>query len=209
MPCPTSQVCLNIDSSQPHTRHCLYAQGHDRVDNIVVVLLQGLDGLLAGDGRLLHDELDVLGLETRVVDLLAIILVLLGLLLDSLLGVAVVMVVVVVVVVAGVVVTLLLGLSQLLGGGRLGLRVQVLDLGLTEDAVRGQRRCLPLSTGRDSHVGVAGGGLVDVGLVDDEEDLRVVLAKIPAAPHSTAVSCIAPAAASPRAVHSRSSVGGE
>lgn len=46
-------------------------------------------------------------------------------------------VVVVVVVVAGVVVTLLLGLSELLGGGSLGLGVQVLDLGLTEDAGAG------------------------------------------------------------------------
>lgn len=44
---------------------------------------------------------------------------------------------VVVVVVASVVVTLLLGLSELLGGGGLGLGVQVLDLGLTEDASAG------------------------------------------------------------------------
>lgn len=40
-------------------------------------------------------------------------------------------------VVAGVVVTLLLGLGELLGGGSLGLGVQVLDLGLTEDAGAG------------------------------------------------------------------------
>lgn len=57
------------------------------------------------------------------------------------------------------------------------------------------------------HVGVAGGGLVDIGLVDDEEDLRDVLAKIPHAPHSFAMSSIAPAAAH-CAMHSRSSVGG-
>lgn len=46
-------------------------------------------------------------------------------------------VVVVVVVVAGVVVASLLGLSELLGGGSLGLGVQVLNLGLTEDADAG------------------------------------------------------------------------
>ena len=55
-------------------RSCLYAQSHNRVDDVVIVLLQGLDGLLAGDGRLLHNELDVLGLEARIIDLLAVIL---------------------------------------------------------------------------------------------------------------------------------------
>lgn len=156
-----------------HSDNCLYAESHDRVDDVVVVLLQGLDGLLAGDGSLLHDELDVLGLEAGVVDLLAVVL-----LLDLLLGLALLVsvVVVVVVVVAGVVVTLLLGLGELLGGRSLGLRVQVLDLGLTEDAGAGSAGCLPslcapLRCGRNSHVGVAGGGLVDIGLVDDEEDL--------------------------------------
>ncbi len=42
-----------------------------------------------------------------------------------------------VVVVAGVVVTLLLSLGELLGGGSLGLGVQVLNLSLTEDAGAG------------------------------------------------------------------------
>lgn len=114
----------------------LYAESHDRVDDVVVVLLQGLDGLLAGDGCLLHNELDVLGLETRIIDLLTVILLLLNLLL-GLLVLALLVSVVVVVVVAGVVVTLLLGLGELLGGGSLGLRVQVLDLSLTEDAGAG------------------------------------------------------------------------
>jgi hypothetical protein len=45
--------------------------------------------------------------------------------------------VVVVVVVTGVVVGLSLGLGKLLSGGSLGLGVQVLDLGLTEDAGAG------------------------------------------------------------------------
>ena len=122
----------------PTQDSCLYAESHDGVDDIIVVLLQGLDGLLAGDGSLLHDKLDVLGLKTRVIDLLTVILLLLGLLLDLLLlAVSVVVVVVVIVVVAGVVVTLLLSLGELLGGGSLSLGVQVLNLGLTEDADAG------------------------------------------------------------------------
>jgi hypothetical protein len=78
---------------------------------------------------LCHDELDVLGLKTSVVDLLAVVLFLLNLLL-ALNGLA--LVAIVGVVVAGVVVGGLLG--ELLGGGCLSLGVEVLDLGLTEDA---------------------------------------------------------------------------
>jgi hypothetical protein len=66
--------------------------------------------------------------------------------------------VVVVVVVTSVVVGLSLGLGELLSGGSLGLGVQVLDLGLTKDAGAGS-------------VCRAGGRLVDIGLVDDKEDL--------------------------------------
>jgi hypothetical protein len=69
--------------------------------------------------------------------------------------------------------TLLLG--ELLGSGGLGLRVQVLNLGLTEDAVLYISNCgWPLDVGgRCLHVGVGVGGLVDVGLADDEEDLEL------------------------------------
>lgn len=77
-----------------------------------------------------HDELDILGLETRLIDLLTIIFLLLLLLL-SLGGLALaedLLVVVTSVVASG------LGGSELLSGGSLGLGVQVLDLGLTEDA---------------------------------------------------------------------------
>jgi hypothetical protein len=111
------------------TSHLLYAQGHDAVDNVVVVLLEGLDGLLPADAGLGHDELDVLGLKTGVIDLLAVILLLLGLgaldglALGTLGGV----------VVAGVVVGRLVG--ELLGSLGLSLGVEVLNLGLTEDAV--------------------------------------------------------------------------
>lgn len=117
-------------------RPSLYAESHDGVDNIVVVLLKSLNGLLSRDVGLSHDELNVLGLEAGVVNLLAIILflLLLGL---GLRGLALAVVVVVVVIVTGVGVTVAGGLggSQLLGSGGLSLGVQVLNLGLTEDAV--------------------------------------------------------------------------
>ena len=105
-----------------------YTQCHDGVDNIIVVVFERLDGLLSRHAGLRHDKLNVLGLETRVVDLLAVIFLLLLLLGLGLLAFTLVLV--------GV-----LGGSgalsggELLGGGGLGLGVQVLDLGLTEDAV--------------------------------------------------------------------------
>jgi len=111
-------------------RHRLYTEGHDTVDNIVVVLLEGLHGLLPAHAGLGHDELNVLGLKASVVDLLAIILLLL-LLLGTLDGLA--LVTLGGVVVAGVVVGGLAG--ELLGSLSLGLGVEVLNLSLTENAV--------------------------------------------------------------------------
>lgn len=109
----------------------LDAECHDGVDYVVIVLLEGLDGLRAGHGGLGHDELNVLVLEALGVNLLIVILFLL-------LGVAAALdglgVLAVAVVVTGVVV-LATTLGQLLGSGLLGGRVQVLNLGLTEDAV--------------------------------------------------------------------------
>lgn len=107
-----------------------YAERHDGVDNIVVVLPQSLDGLLAGDVSLGHNQVNVLGLEAALVNLLAVILLLflLGLGLGSLALAKVVLVVVTGVITGG------LSGSQLLSGRSLGLGVQVLDLGLTEDA---------------------------------------------------------------------------
>lgn len=78
----------------------------------------------------MHNELDVLGLKTGVVDLFAIILFFLLLLLNSL-----ALAVVVVVVMAGVVVSSVLSVGELLGCGSLSLGVQVLNLSLAEDAV--------------------------------------------------------------------------
>lgn len=115
-----------------------------------------------------HDELNVLALKSSVVNLLTIILLHLGSLgaLDSLallgggsggeVGLDA----------AGV-----LGLAELVGRVGLSLRVQVLDLGLTKDAVK---RGLEQADGREQsslHPGVAGGGLVNLGVVDDKEDL--------------------------------------
>lgn len=119
-----------------HTR--LYAEIHNGVDDVVVVVLEGLDGLLPGHASLLHDELDVLGLETLIINLLVVILLLLIVLVVLLvLDGLVLMVVIVVVIMAGVVVGRSLGIGELLSSGGLGLRVQVLDLSLTEDAEAG------------------------------------------------------------------------
>lgn len=105
----------------------LNTQCHNGVDDIVVVLLQGLDGLLPADVGLGHDKLDILVLNALGVDLLAVILLLLllGIGVGGLagLGVAVARVVV-----------LTTGSGELLGGSLLGSGVEVLDLGLAEDA---------------------------------------------------------------------------
>lgn len=76
--------------------------------------------------------------------------------------------------VAGVVV--LSGLAgELLGGGSLGAGVEILDLGLTEDAGRGRSAPTPshLLMTPNLHVGVAVGRLVHLRVVDDEEDLSI------------------------------------
>jgi hypothetical protein len=147
----------------------LDAQRHDGVDYVVVVLLQGLDGLVPADVRLGHDELNVLLLDTVGVDVLLVILLLLIVLLGvgraGGLGLAVA--------VAGVVVLGTAGGGELLGSGGLGGGVEVLDLGLTEDAAGIGQYFVSVCGGREgsSHVGVAVGRLVHVGVVDHEEDL--------------------------------------
>lgn len=90
----------------------LCAQRHNGIDDVVVILLEGFDGLLPGHTRLLHDQLDVLGLEACVVLLLAVVLFLFLLVLGSL---ALAVVVIVVVVVAGVIVRTSLSGGELLG----------------------------------------------------------------------------------------------
>jgi hypothetical protein len=56
-------------------------------------------------------------------------------------------------------------------------------------------RGVQLSGCRSLHVGVAGGGLVDVGLVNDEKDLAALSAKIPHAPQLFLELCMPAAAA--------------
>jgi hypothetical protein len=82
-----------------------------------------------------HDQLDILVLQTSSINLLSLILVFILLVtgVDGL-ALAVVVGVVVASVVMSSVVVGLLG-SQLLSGRGLGLGVEILDLGLTEDAV--------------------------------------------------------------------------
>ena len=76
-----------------------------------------------------HDQLDVLGFETTVVNLFIVIIVFLDLLVLNSLALTVLGGVVV----SGVVLTSLLGCGKLLSSGSLVLRVEVFDLGLTED----------------------------------------------------------------------------
>lgn len=112
----------------------LYAQCHDTVDDVVVILLERLDGLLSAYAGLGHDKLNILSLETSVVNLLPVILLLLSWFAGALLnGLPLVSAV------GGVVVRGLVGglRGELLGGGSLSLNVEVLNFGLAEDAVPG------------------------------------------------------------------------
>ena len=118
-------------------------QRHDRVDDIIPILLERFDGLLSRHAGLVHDEVDILALQIRVVDFIVIIVVVLGFL-GLLFALAVVVVVVIMpgVVVAGVVSCAgVLGSGELLGGAGLGLRVEVFDLGFSEDAASCVRTC--------------------------------------------------------------------
>ena len=144
----------------------------------MIILLQRLDRLLPRHARLRHHQLDVLGLHARLVDLLILVVVLLFFLgvarVDGL-ALAGVVRVVVARVAAGA--ALGVGCGELRGSVGLGLRVQVLDLGLAENAgshrgqlpkkpVEGQLRCL--------HPRVACGRLVDIRVIDDEKNLAML-----------------------------------
>jgi hypothetical protein len=58
----------------PPQRCSLYAQSHNAVDNVIVVLLQCFDSLLPANTRLRHHELDILALQAGLINLFAIIL---------------------------------------------------------------------------------------------------------------------------------------
>ncbi len=120
-----------------------------------------------------HNQLNILVLKSRSINLLSIILVILFLVVASLDGLALTVVVGVVVtrvVVAGVVVGLLS--SELLSSGCLGLGVEILDLGLAEDTLSKVSWIYWRQLSYGLHIGVAGWGLVNLRLVDDEEDLK-------------------------------------
>lgn len=121
---------------------------HDSIDQIIVVALEGLDGLASGAVGLVHDELDVLGVDTSLIDGLVVSSGgagggLAGRLAveDGLLGA-------------------LLGdtLSGLLGVEGSLLGSEILNLGLAED-----------------DVGVGAGGLEHVRPGDDEHDVLGLL----------------------------------
>ena len=121
--------------SDPTLRYSLHTQRHDRVDDVIVILLQRLDRLLPTHARLRHHEFDILTLQTGIVHLLIVVFVffrLLGVRFDGF-ALALAMVVARVAVGgAGGVSGLLSG--ELLRGRGLGLRVKVFDLGFAEDA---------------------------------------------------------------------------
>eukprot|EP00695_Tsukubamonas_globosa_P000342 TRINITY_DN124_c0_g1_i1.p1 TRINITY_DN124_c0_g1~~TRINITY_DN124_c0_g1_i1.p1 ORF type:complete len:239 (-),score=148.12 TRINITY_DN124_c0_g1_i1:35-661(-) len=50
----------------------LHGEVHDGIDDIAIVGLEGLDSLGAADASLLHDELDILGVESALVNLLGL-----------------------------------------------------------------------------------------------------------------------------------------
>jgi hypothetical protein len=115
----------------------LYRQSHNRVDNIIIILLQSLDSLVSRNIGLRHDEFDILVLDTLSINWLSIILVIVLLVVAGLDGLALAVRVAVGVVVAGVVVSSVvvrLLSCEGLSGGCLSLGVEILDLGFTEDA---------------------------------------------------------------------------
>lgn len=102
-----------------------------------------------------HDQFDILVLESGSIDLLSIVLIIVLLVLagiDSLALSVVVGVIMARVVVSSVVVGFSGG--ELLGSRCLSLGVQVLNLGLTEDAVKNISRSLRVMLSVDLHVGV-------------------------------------------------------
>jgi hypothetical protein len=77
--------------------------------------------------------------------------------------------------------------GELLGGSSLGAGVQVLDLGLAENAGQGSGPSSTEICFGNLHVGVAVGGLVHFGVVDHEEDLPMSVSTLndPSLPNSS------------------------
>jgi hypothetical protein len=122
-----------------------------------------------------HDQLDIFVFKTRRIDLLSIILIIVLLvitLIDSLTLSVIMGMIMARVVVSGVVVLLLSG--ELLGSGSLSLGIEILNFGLTENTIKDAINTCALRGvyGVSLHVGIAGGGLVDFRVVDDEKNLE-------------------------------------
>jgi hypothetical protein len=107
-----------------------YAQRHDGVDYVIAILFQSFYGFLPGYRGLGHDEFDVLSFEAAVVNLFIIVVLFIGLLILDCLALAVFMRVVV----ARMIGICGFGGGKLLRSSGLGLRVEILNLGFTEDA---------------------------------------------------------------------------
>jgi hypothetical protein len=108
----------------------LYAQSHNGIDNIIVVLPQSFDGLFTRHACLSHDQLDILIFQARLIDFLAVVFILF-LLVPSINCLALVTMIV-----ACVCIFTASSIRDLLCRRGLSLRVEVLDLGFTEDASR-------------------------------------------------------------------------
>jgi hypothetical protein len=127
-----------------------------------------------------HNQLNVLIFKTFSIDFLSIIFVVLLLSISAVDGLALAMIVGVIVasvVVTGVVVRV--SSCQLLSGRGLSLRVEVLNLGFTENTFVAVSGNLLDMVAKYKHVGVAGGRLVNFWLVDNKEDLKKYQHRVP------------------------------
>jgi hypothetical protein len=117
---------------------------------------------------LLHDQLDVLSFQPGLILLLSIILLL------FLLGIAgIYSLALVSVVVARMFSSSSLCVGDLLSGGSLSSGVEIFNLGLAEDATARSAFLSDRSKSNNLHPGIAGRRLVDIGIVDDEQNLHV------------------------------------
>ncbi len=118
-------------------RMTLCTQCHDRIHDIVIVLLERLDGLLARHAGLRHDQIDILGFQTRLVHLFTIILVFVRVLaapFERLAGPAHFRAMIVTGVSVAVAGRARLGRRKLLSSRGLRGGVEVFDLGFSKDA---------------------------------------------------------------------------
>ena len=121
------QPCAELPSTLSYT------QCHDRIDNVISILLQCIDRFLPRHVRLSHYEFNVLALQPGVINLLVIIVILFRLF-DFLFALSVIVVVTSVIMTCMVARISALSSSKLLGCAGLCLRIQVFNLGFTKDA---------------------------------------------------------------------------